>query len=182
MPNAKIISIKKKLIVQPKLERFFMRANVSYTTSYEKMNKNRKTKALHSHYYSRTENQSIDRAMLKPENNSKQKLQMISCRSISTPTGGVAIQVSPHTQGVRVHEHTLKPPMYQWSLSLASVPVLVPWSLVHSCPDNDHPMSRSVSLRPGRSVDMGTRGALVWGRGVGRRRGIPEPQPPRCPF
>ena len=63
-PKPKIISIKKKLIVQPKLERFFMRANVSYTSTYEKMNKSRKTKALHSHYYSRTEHQAIDRTIM----------------------------------------------------------------------------------------------------------------------
>ena len=63
-PKAQIVSIKKKIIVQPKLERFFMRANVSYITSYEKMNKNRKTKALHSHYYSRTEHQAIDRTIM----------------------------------------------------------------------------------------------------------------------
>jgi hypothetical protein len=62
-PKAQIVSIKKKLIVQPKLERFCMRANVSYTSTYEKMNKSRKTKALHSHYYSRTENQAIDRTI-----------------------------------------------------------------------------------------------------------------------
>ena len=37
-----------------------MRANVSYTTSYEKTNKDRKTKALHTHYYSRSEHQAID--------------------------------------------------------------------------------------------------------------------------
>ena len=41
-----------------------MRANVQYSTTYEKMNKNRKTKALHSHYYSRTEHQAIDRTIM----------------------------------------------------------------------------------------------------------------------
>jgi hypothetical protein len=39
MPKAKIISIKK--------QRTHMRANVKYSTTYEKMNKIRKTKALH---------------------------------------------------------------------------------------------------------------------------------------
>jgi hypothetical protein len=61
MPKTKIISIKKQRTVQPKLECFFMRANGSYTSTYEKMNKSRKTKALHSHYYSRTEHLAIDR-------------------------------------------------------------------------------------------------------------------------
>ena len=37
-----------------------MRDQVSFTSTYEKMNKSRKTKALHSHYYSRTEHQAID--------------------------------------------------------------------------------------------------------------------------
>ena len=62
-PKAQIVSIKKKIIVQPKLERFFMRAQVSFTSTYEMMNKSRKTKALHSHYYSRTEHQAIDRTI-----------------------------------------------------------------------------------------------------------------------
>ena len=63
-PKPKIVSIKKKAYIAPKLERFFMRAEVKYSTTYEKMNKNRKTKALHSHYYSRTENQAIDRTIM----------------------------------------------------------------------------------------------------------------------
>ena len=37
-----------------------MRADVSYTTTYEKTNKNRKTKALHTSYYARSEKQAID--------------------------------------------------------------------------------------------------------------------------
>ena len=63
-PKPKIVSIKKQIIVQPKLERFFMRANVSYTTTYEKTNKHRKTKALHTSYFARSEKQAIDRTIM----------------------------------------------------------------------------------------------------------------------
>ena len=63
-PKPKIVSIKKQIIVQPKLERFFMRANVSYTTTYEKTNKHRKTKALHTSYFARSERQAIDRTIM----------------------------------------------------------------------------------------------------------------------
>ena len=63
-PKPKIVSIKKQIIVQPKLERFFMRANVSYTTTYEKTNKHRKTKALHTSYFDRSEKQAIDRTIM----------------------------------------------------------------------------------------------------------------------
>jgi hypothetical protein len=58
-PQAKQVSIKKKIIAPPKLQRFFMKANISYTTTYEKTNKSRKTNALHTHYYSRQEHQAI---------------------------------------------------------------------------------------------------------------------------
>jgi hypothetical protein len=63
-PKAKTVSIKKKVIVQPKLERFVMRANVSYTTTYEKTNKNRKTKAHHTSYYAGSERQAIDMTVM----------------------------------------------------------------------------------------------------------------------
>ena len=63
-PKPKIVAIKKQIIVQPKLERFFMRANVSYTTTYEKTNKHRKTKALHTSYFARSEKQAIDRTIM----------------------------------------------------------------------------------------------------------------------
>ena len=59
-PKSKIVSIEKKFIVQPNLERFFMSAKVSHTTTYEKTNKNRKTKALHTSYYARSEHKAIE--------------------------------------------------------------------------------------------------------------------------
>ena len=90
------------------------------------------------------------------------------------------MQVSTHTQGVRVHEHTLKPPMIPEVLVLAQCPVPYPLSLSLSSHLTSS-QSRSVLHRPGRSAYKEL-GSLVWGRGSGGGGGSRSLSPHRCPF
>ena len=82
VPKLKVMpSIKKKATIQPKLERFFMKANLTYSTTYEKTNKHRKTKELHTSSYKRIEHQVVElpiwaRSKEEQELNFKMKSQM----------------------------------------------------------------------------------------------------------
>ena len=61
VPKVKVMqSIKKKSTIQPKLERFFMKANLTYSTTYEKANEHSKTKELHTSSYKRIEHQVVE--------------------------------------------------------------------------------------------------------------------------
>ena len=48
VPKVKVMPSIKKKAIAPKLERFFMKANLTYSTIYEKTNKHRKIKELHT--------------------------------------------------------------------------------------------------------------------------------------
>ena len=51
-------------MVPTKLYNFFIRANIKATTTYEKTNKNRTTKNLHTHYYSVPLDQNINKTVI----------------------------------------------------------------------------------------------------------------------
>ena len=53
-----------KKMVPTKLYNFFIRANIKATTIYEKTNKSRTTKSLHTHYYSVPLDQSINKTVI----------------------------------------------------------------------------------------------------------------------
>ena len=60
VPKVKVMPSIKKKAIAPKLERFFMKANLTYSTIYEKTNKHRKTKELHTSSYKRIEHQVVE--------------------------------------------------------------------------------------------------------------------------
>ena len=53
-----------KKLIPTKLYNWFIRANVNATTKYEKTNKNRITKQLHTHYYSVPVEQNINQTII----------------------------------------------------------------------------------------------------------------------
>ena len=53
-----------KKLIPTKLYNFFVRANIKATTTYEKTNKNRTTKNLHTHYYDVQMDQNINKTVI----------------------------------------------------------------------------------------------------------------------
>jgi hypothetical protein len=53
-----------KKLAPTKLYNFFIRANIKATTTFEKTNKNRTTKSVHTHYYDVQMDQNINKTVI----------------------------------------------------------------------------------------------------------------------